>query len=268
MHRSHKGLETGNRYRETIIRNHEEFTGVNELWWNPGSGAVQTEPSLAPARASSSLVTLAPFCPLILPRVPSRFLLLNDTIDSSEAELRSWLRGSPSLPAAVLADVVLPLSDLWGILENAEGVSLPQWGSSLGKSPLIMYFFPCYGSQSSLRPSCFRWAKDSFRIKCFLHFLHHELFSVSVSPTPTSVYWGERTLVPGYFSAVYLLKFHFMGVVVVWQSPLWVVTVQACLGSFIALTWTFFPPLFFFFMCVCVIQASSLQTLKPYFINQ
>lgn len=160
-------------------------------------------------------------------------------------------RGSPSLPAAVLADVVLPLSDLWGILENAEGVSLPQWDSSLGKSPLIMYFFPCYGSQSSLRPSCFRWAKDSFRIKRFLHFLHHELFSVSVSPTPTSVYWGERTLVPGYFSAVYLLKFHFMGVVVVWQSLLWV-QCRLVLGPLLHLHGLFFPPLFFFFMCVCV----------------
>lgn len=58
-------------------------------------------------------------------------------------------------------------------------------------------------------------------MKCFLHLLHHGLFSESGSPTPTSVYCRERTLVPGCFSAVYLLTFHFMGVVVVWQSLLW-----------------------------------------------
>lgn len=160
MHRSHKGLETGNRYRESILRNYE-FTGVDypsvraELWQNPRSGAVQMEPSLAPSRASS-VVTLAPFCPPILPRVPSRFLLLNRTIDCSETVTVLTTEG-PKFPSHG-AHRCRPsdLGAMWGILGNAEGVGLPQWDCSLGKFPLIVYFFPCYGSQGSLRPSCFR----------------------------------------------------------------------------------------------------------------
>lgn len=55
------------------------------------------EPSLAPSRPSSSVVTLAPFCPPILPRVPSRFLLLNLTIDCSETVTVLTTEG-PKLP--------------------------------------------------------------------------------------------------------------------------------------------------------------------------
>lgn len=186
MHGLRKGLWNGNRYRETATYSSAEFADVNcqslptELWCDPWSGATRAKPSLAPSRASSFVVTLTSFCPLILPCVPSWFMLfelhylllwnrINVLItEASPAHQLQFLKGKLTdvhfIPAALALSDLCPI---WEIFENAEGTILPQWGYSVGRCPLKMHFLPRCGSQGFTRPACFRQVKKSFQTKTF-----------------------------------------------------------------------------------------------------
>lgn len=120
-------------------------------------------------------------------------------------------------------------------------------GLFFGKMPTENAFPPLLGKLGFIRPACFGWVKNSFQTKCPRHLLNHVCFlNWTIQPQYQCI--GEKTLVPGCFSAVHLSKCHFTEVVVVWQSVRWV-QCRLILGSF-HLQGLFFPSLSFLFFWV------------------